>query len=156
MLISLLLLFTYSLGFAHNLIPHNHNSEPKEHIIMHEDGHQHHNHQHKNVKHSHSDHEHVSHGDHYDEDLYDLLVCSLHKTDHQEDDCKDQHFSPSNSHRIIINKLQANMLAVILFSVTTETEQSELISDDQIDSEKTYLSSSLEDTPLRGPPSLKC
>ena len=152
-IISLLLLFAYSLGFAHNIIPHQHDAESKEHIVEH-DGHHHHNHshQHKTVKHSHTDHQHISHGNHYDEDFYDLLVCFLHKADHQ-DDCKDQHFLPANSNRISINKLQANMLVAVLFSVTTETEQSELTSDDQVDTEKTYLSPFIEDIPLRGPPS---
>jgi len=47
--ISILLLLTYSLGFAHNFVPHNHSNETEEHAINHEN--EEHHHHHNSVKH---------------------------------------------------------------------------------------------------------
>lgn len=149
-IISLLLLLTYSLGFAHNLIPHSHEVETENHIAEHDnEGHHHH---HKAVEHSHGEHEHISHGDHFDGGVLDVLLCVLHETNHPEDDCKDEHFLPANSNRIIINKLQTKQLVTILFAIETEAIELDLLVSSQV-VEKSYLSPSVEDTPLRGPPS---
>ena len=152
----MILLLTYSLGFAHNIIPHSHDSETEHHEENHEhEGHHHHHHHHHHStsKQLTANHEHITHGNHFDEGLYDLLICFLHEA-HQEDECENQHYIPANTNRIIINKLQVNKLVATLFSITLESEMSELISENQIDSETSYLSPSVEDTPLRGPPSI--
>jgi len=82
-IISVSLLLVYSLGFAHNLIPHSHdvNEAFANHSVI-----GHHHHQHAD-EHEHHDHEHVSHGTHVDENLYDFLVCVLFEMEHEEHGC---------------------------------------------------------------------
>ncbi|MBL4593305.1 MAG: hypothetical protein JKX68_05740 [Flavobacteriales bacterium] len=150
--ISIILLLTYSFGFAHNFIPHSHDSETEKHEITHEkDGHNHHQHN-NTTKHLNSDHEHISHGDHYDESLYELLVCFMHEA-HQGDDCKDQHFTIAKPNRILANKLQINKLVATLFSIALEYEN-ELVTYYQVSSNIAYLSQSIEVPSLRGPPAI--
>ncbi len=150
-LISLLLLLTYSLGFAHNFIPHSHDTDTEAHLVAHEKG-EHHHHHHA-VKHSESNHKHVSHGDHYDKGFYDLLLCFMHDSHDHQNDCKDQHYIPAKTNTVTMNKFQANKLVAVLFSFDLEIEKSEFTSDHYFNSDIAYLSPSIEDTPLRGPPS---
>ena len=147
----MLLLLTYSLGFAHNFIPHHHDVDTEVHEITHEKN-GHHHHHHNTSKHLNSVNEHISHEDHYDEDLLDLLLCFLHKAEHHENDCKDQHFLPAKSNTLITNKLYANELIAVLFSLNTETEKNGSISSFTIDPEVSCLSLLIEDNSLRGPP----
>jgi len=147
--ISIVLLLTYSLGFTHNIVPHNHDETVKSHKHEHDD-HQHHHH---NSNHLHEDHEHISHGAHYDEGWYDLLVCFIHEA-HQTEDCKDHNYLVSKTNNIIINKLKAKKLVTILYSIVMDTEIFESISNCQFDSEIYYLPPLIEDNPLRGPPSI--
>ena len=150
--ISMILLLTYSLGFAHNIVPHHHHAETEHHEINHEQA-GHHHHHHKSSKDLNTDHKHISHGDHFDESLYDLLVCFLHEAQ-QEDECKNQHYIPVETNRVVINTFQINNLVTILFSINLETDMYETFSRHQINSETAYLSPLIEDTPLRGPPSI--
>lgn len=79
---SLFLLLVYSLGFAHNLIPHCHdvNEAFADHSEL-----GHHHHEHSEIHdHDGENHEHVAHGSHVDEGLYDFLVCILFEMEHQE------------------------------------------------------------------------
>ena len=151
LIISLLLLLTYSLGFAHNFIPHQHEDGVEDEITKEKKGHHHHHHAIKK-----SNHEHISHGNHYDEGLYDLLVCFLHESDNQEYKCNNHHFVLAKPNRVVINKLQVNKLVTILYSITTELEQDEKFPDYNIDSDISYLSPTIENSPHRGPPLFSC
>lgn len=80
-IISLSLFFAYSIGFSHGLIPHCHHSDSStpsetEHIAEHHfhDGHHHNNHS--------SEHFHIAHQKHYDEGLFDFIVCLLSESGH--------------------------------------------------------------------------
>ena len=149
--ISIVLLLTYSLGFAHNFIPHSHSIDEENHAITHEEDGHHHHHNHS-TKHLTSDHEHISHGSHYDETLYDLLVCFMHDTHNHENDCEDHYFLAVNSTRNIITKIQANKLVTALFTIISETQQNEFITDYFPNLEIAYLSPPKGESPLRGPP----
>ena len=142
------LLLTYSLGFAHNVIPHSHSDEVHEHKGSHEDN----THHHHSNEHAHLDHEHVSHGDHYDEGFYDLFICFLHETEHQEEDCEEHYLIPTKSNRVV-NQLQSNLFVAVLFLLTNEVDSDDTLADFELNLANFYRTPSIVDTPLRGPPS---
>jgi hypothetical protein len=152
-IISFLLLLTYSLGFAHNFIPHQHNSETETHSHAHDDKHEHHHHN-KTTK-LELDHEHISHGNHFDEGLYDLLVCFLHDTDFHTDDCNNHYFIPTKTNNTASDRsLQLFAIVNTLFATTFESEESPSIDFIELDATSKYRSPSIENSPLRGPPVL--
>jgi hypothetical protein len=145
-IISLLLLLTYSFGFAHNFIPHNHVDDSENHVNFHgENGHHHHNND------SNVNHEHISHGHHDTEDFYDLLFCYSHDTHNHENDCEEQHYMPAKTSRISLKKSQTNKVVAVLFSLILKKEINEnyVITSDF---NSIYLSLQTESTSLRGPP----
>ena len=151
-IISIILLLTYSLGFAHNFIPHQHDSETETHNHVHDDKHEHHHHNKTNGLEV--DHEHIPHGNHFDEGLYDLLVCFLHETDFHSDDCDNHYLTPTKANsRFSDRSLQLFAIVNTLFSTTLESEES---STDfiELDITSKYRSPSIENSPLRGPPVL--
>ena len=73
-----LLMLAYSVGLAHNLVPHHHDHLPAEGHAQHDhSSHQHHHHEHQD----HEGHEHVEHSDHFDDGLWDFIVCVLSETE---------------------------------------------------------------------------
>jgi len=150
-IISFLLLLTYSLGFAHNFVPHQHGSQTEKHKHTHDDKHEHHHHNETNNLAI--DHEHISHGNHFDEGFYDLLVCFLHDTDFHSDDCKSHYFIPAKSNNTLSERsLQLFAIVNTLFSTTLESEEASSIDFLDLDFTSDYRSPSLVDSPLRGPP----
>lgn len=149
-IISIILLLTYSLGFAHNFIPHQHDSQTETHSHAHEDDHEHH--PHNSVVDS--DHEHISHGDHFDEGLYDLLVCFLHDADFHNDDCNNHYFISTKSNNSLTNKSQQLALVATLLALTIEFDQPRSTTNIVVDQATSYRSPSIADSPLRGPPVL--
>ncbi|PCI99590.1 MAG: hypothetical protein COB15_03775 [Flavobacteriales bacterium] len=153
--ISIILLLTYSLGFAHNFIPHHHDVETEVHEHSHEnDGHNHHHH--GSEEKSHEGHQHISHGDHYDEGLYDLIICFLHDANHHNNECDNHYFIPAKSNNSLSSKSQQLKLVATLLALTIEVEQPELTTYFNVNSTTYYQSHSIENSPLRGPPSQKC
>ncbi len=151
--ISIILLFAYSLGFAHNLIPHTHSHETKEEIVVHkESGHPHHHHNNLHQHKKHVDHEHISHGDHFDEGFYDLLICFLHTADNQAKDCDAHYYITTDHNRTLTNKQKIQLLAtlVVLYS---EPEEVVLFSELYSFSELKIPPPLITNSPLRGPPS---
>jgi hypothetical protein len=77
-LISSILIFSYSLGFAHNLVSHcqmgheSHESSNHKHEYLH---------QAEAVSHN---HEHISHKDHIDTSWWDFMICLLTDIEHDE------------------------------------------------------------------------
>ncbi len=100
-ILSLFLLFTYSLGIAHNIIPHQHDDGSHQHVS---ENHHNHGHEHHSSNIAHTDHHHISHGDHFDENMYELLLCFLHQSENHENDCKKQHYTPSKTYRSLTSK----------------------------------------------------
>jgi hypothetical protein len=145
-IISFLLLLTYSFGFAHNFIPHNHVDESETHVNSHgEDGH-HHHHDNSSVN-----HEHVSHAHHDTEDFYDLLFCFSHDTHNHKNDYKEKHYILAKTSRISLNKSQTNKVLAVLFSPILKKENNEDYFSNA-NSHFNYLSPQTENTSLRGPP----
>ncbi len=79
---SVVLLLTYSLGFAHYLIPHSHTEG---------EGHDHAHHQHLDIDNHNEDEFHIHHDDHVDPSVYDLLICLVSEMEHPEDNCAKDH-----------------------------------------------------------------
>ena len=142
------MLLTYSVGFAHNVIPHSHIDETHEHSGSHE-AHSHHHHPNENV---HQDHDHVAHGDHYDEGFYDLFICFLHEAEHQEEDCEGHFYISTKSNRVV-NKLQSNLFIAVLFSLVSETDGYNDSTEFDLNLADSYRAPSIVETPHRGPPS---
>lgn len=152
-IISLLLLLTYSLGFAHNFIPHQHDSETETHDHAHDDKHEHHHH--NGISKLAVDHEHISHGNHFDEGFYDLLVCFLHDADFHSDDCNNHYFIPTKTNNTSSERsLQLFAIVNTLFATTLETEEASSLNFLDAYLTSNYRSLSLVDSPLRGPPVL--
>ncbi|MCK5369947.1 MAG: hypothetical protein KAQ62_15410 [Cyclobacteriaceae bacterium] len=149
--ISFLLLLTYSFGFAHNLIPHYQELDPHNYIstINH---HQHH--QHVLEEKISSDHKHISHDNHFDEGLFDLLVCFFSETEHPLSGCEIQHHLPPETIDVSTKKLSKGNFVAILFAIILKAKQSEQNFICKTDSKAIYLSPLLEDSPYRGPPSI--
>jgi len=91
-LISFLLIFSYSFGFAHNLVPHctEIHTEQEQGGIEHHDKH----HEHQEGELISENHSHIAHADHYDDGLIDLLVCALENAHHNDDTCDLDCYSP--------------------------------------------------------------
>ncbi len=72
-----LLLMIYSIGYAHELLPHCHIDHPVDHIA-HEAGHHHHEH----LPHDALAHDHIVHDQHLDHGLFDFVICLLNEWKH--------------------------------------------------------------------------
>ena len=93
-IISLVLILSYTVGFAHNFIPHCSDVHTGENHSKVEHNHEHHSHDgHDSLI---KDHSHVEHGDHFDEGLIDYLVCLLEGVQHHDHSC-DAQCTPQNN-----------------------------------------------------------
>lgn len=115
-LISFLLIFSYSFGFAHNFVPHctelhaEHGSELSEHHDNH--------HEHEDGEIIGENHSHIAHADHFDDGLIDLLVCALEDVNHHDGACDLDCYTPItqfNSSEQEIGKL--NLVVDFQFSI---------------------------------------
>lgn len=144
-IISLSLLLVYSLGFAHNLIPHCHGVD--EAFVEHSDlGHHHHQHAAEHV-HAEEDHQHVSHGSHIDENLYDFLVCILFEMEHQEHDSV-FHYLPTAQKLVTKNQTNPVIVPVATFSAINNLSKPK----NNVVIVLGYFSPLINELPLRGPP----
>ncbi len=84
-LISILLILTYSVGFAHDFIPHctELHTEIAGNLDVHHDG----SHNHSDHEVVDTDHSHIEHGDHYDDSYLDFFSCVLEVNNHHQDNC---------------------------------------------------------------------
>ena len=99
-LISVLLIFTYTTGIAHNLIPHCHHADAEQTCSDEHEVHDHHQHSEKSHNHSHSSNPSLDHSqstDHSCEDLFCLIECILSDTDHKDHFAEHLAFRPSET-----------------------------------------------------------
>jgi hypothetical protein len=99
-IISLFFLFVYTIGFSHGVIPHGHESSNHSH--------EHYEHDSENELES---HHHVSHNDHFDESIYDLVLCLLSDLEHQDHECSIEYNTKIN-YRGSINKNTFEIVAI--------------------------------------------
>ena len=148
-IISLLLLLTYSFGFAHNLVPHCSDFSTENHNNTHN------HHSHTSGEEQNAEHNHITHNNHFDEGVYDYLVCLVHETETPESECSVEHCFTMNANDNSLKKLD-KLQAIILFAVFQPIVQDEAIESYFDNTEISYLSPPIEDSPHRGPPVLSC
>lgn len=141
-IISLLLLLTYSVGFAHNLVPHcTSTSEVNSH-------------QHVHVSPD-TDEDFISHGNHYDASLIDLIVCALSETDHPLDNCSMQHYlSPKTNSSV--NDINTVQILTVLFTLFNDEIKVEKKATYITQVQTKFTTPLLEHSPHRGPPATFC
>ena len=153
--ISFLLLLTYTFGFAHNLIPHCQELATGQQQNISHHHHKHHDHK-SDVKPS-SKHDHIVHEGHYDENIYDLIVCFLSEMEHPaDDDCHVSHYIQTNLNNDLTKQVSKTKIIAILVSVFSFTDQRKSLSEYNSEDAVQYSSPPLGNSPNRGPPSISC
>jgi len=148
LIISIILLLTYSFGFAHNLVPHCNDSGEENH--NHAPSHNHHYHaEGEAIDAEHSD---IAHDDHFDEGINDFITCLVNESETPEEECSIEHCFIINSNSFSLKDINKIQVAIVLFTVTQPIVQNEPIAYSSTDLEINYLSPPLEDSPHRGPP----
>ena len=149
--ISLILILSYSIGFAHNLIPHC--------TDFHSDGEHsesaHHNHSH----HTHDDgnfveenHDHVEHDDHFDDGYLDYLICLIDNLDHSNGSCNLECYTPLVEYKFANNEdIQSQDLEVDWIESDFFPEYS--VEDYRTNTILTNSVLGIEQRPERAPPS---
>ena len=148
LIITILLLLTYSFGFAHNLVPHCNDFTEESHD--HSSNHNHHFH--SEGEELHDDHIDIAHDDHFDGGLFDFITCLVHESELPEDECSIEHCFIINSNSFSLKDINKIQVAIVLFTVTQPIVQNEPITYSSTDLEINYLPPPLEDSPHRGPP----
>lgn len=103
----------YSLGFGHGVVPHCDNRDDQI-----ENHHHHEHHEHNNEEPV--DDGHVVHDDHFDEGIYDYIICLVSDLEHNDSDCNMHHCTKVNLRDTSIKQSsKAKLLAVVsvLFNV---------------------------------------
>lgn len=149
-IISLLLICSYSFGFAHNLIPHCTTPHSLGNQI--ETGHHTHDHHAHEEHHSNEkDHSHVKHGDHFDHGFLDYLVCLLEDVHHDDSSCDLECYTPINEYKSSEYEKNQNLEPIIVNSSVVWSFEASLPTINRI-----VLSGisklSVKQDPDRGPP----
>ena len=148
-IISILLLFVYSFGFAHSMMPHDHGflaeHQPETH------NHEHHKHTSDSVKNT----AHIHHNDHCDEGVIDLILCVINDFDNHNHDCEIEHLNTKNSKRVASRSnfnpnhfSNSNQISIKII-IDTYREKNNFTPYCDI-----YKGLSQYNSPLRGPPIL--
>ena len=126
-IISLVLILSYTVGFAHNFIPHCSDVHTGENHSKVEHNHEHHSHDgHDSLE---KDHSHVEHGDHFDEGLIDYLVCLFDGVKHHDHSCDAQCAPQNNALKCSLEKsTPINQAITVEFSAPYFEKQSSAIS----------------------------
>jgi hypothetical protein len=149
LIISLLLLLTYSVGFTHNLVPHCCDTPPHENRTT---THHHHSATDEQI----AEHDHVTHNDHFDEGIYDYIICLVNEADNSETKCSVEHCFTINSNVFSLKKMNTLQTAVVLFAVVSIPVEDAPISNFLKKEELAYASPPIENSPHRGPPTFSC
>lgn len=155
--IAIFILFSYTIGFSHYLIPHC-DTGHEESIIHDSEEHAIHFHQHhdENLVENKEDHAHYKHEDHFDEGFYDLLVCFLSKVEHPETEgCLDPVIIKTLDKTTSTSKKDQAQLA-ILFGLVSNVIIFSNEEDVYLHSIEFYHSPPIHSPPNRGPPVISC
>ncbi len=142
------LILSYTLSFAHSLIPHSEGLIDGQHIhdLSHE-----HNHSHSKV-HSHSTDDHVIHADHFDENIYDYLICIFSDLEHGESECSIEHEAPTQEVNVSF------LFVAVFYAVSNYHTIDDVLEQEKKERrviQKTFYSPPQQNAySLRGPPSL--
>jgi len=142
------LILSYTLSFAHSLIPHSEGLIDGQHIhdLSHE-----HNHSHSKV-HSHSTDDHVIHADHFDENIYDYLICIFSDLEHGESECSIEHEAPTQE--VNISFLFVDVFYAVINYHTIDDVLEQEKKERRVIQKAFYSPPQQNAYSLRGPPSL--
>ena len=146
-ILSLVLLLSYSLGFAHNLLPHC--SNPDQFSHSHHQTHEHHSEEGLH----HVGHEHIAHDNHEDEGLYDFLLCLLSEVDHHYHYELNTDFTFSKISEINLDFLKVKVNAVLNEDQKPRVFES-FVSTSEVDVSSTYSIPLIGHKRHRGPPQI--
>ncbi len=152
-LIAIVMLFSYTIVFAHNIIPHCPHSAGDDatcglHAI-HSDSH-HHEHNHD----AGDEDSHIIHADHVDDGIFDFLVCMLSETEHSDNENENHQIVHTENQAVNMEfKLDVQKIA-ILFVAFDLTPISAEIDRPEGDLEIVIPLPPIEYAPRRGPPVL--
>ena len=152
-LIVFILLFSYSFGFAHNIIPHCDTDHAESNCFKyaHEltenhDGH----HQHTKGEEQLLEHSHIAHSNHFDDNLIEYVKCLFESPSHGHDFC-----SMDNQEHTVGEKeskqIDIKFIAVVCTLFNIQLTQN-LSSEIQSEIPQFLRQNDLENEPLRGPP----
>ena len=146
-ILSLVLLLSYSLGFAHNVLPHC--SNPDQFSHSHCQTHVHHN---EEGLHD-IGHEHSAHDNHEDEGFYDFLLCFFSEVDHHYHYELNTDFTFSK-----ISEINLDFLKVKIHAVLTEVQKPRVfesfVSTREVEDSSTYSIPIVGHERHRGPPQM--
>ncbi len=95
----------------------------------------------------------VHHRDHYDENLFELILCLLDETEHPQNSCHNRDFIVEQVNPSQFKVLSKARLIAVLFSLTQINQQSDKSNHQVFDDTCLYLNAYQEAYPHRGPPS---
>lgn len=151
--ISIILICAYSIGFAHNLIPHNHDHEiSTDHMSSHAQKHEHPHGHHQHSTSDHHNHKHIAHENHFDHGLFDLVICLLSEIEHDSADNNDCYYIPAQANNFSAKSLTKVKYASVHFIVFAELDDADNPNACNPEIYTAYLSPPLSSSPHRGPP----
>ena len=150
--ISILLLLTYSFGFAHNLVPHcndsgeeNHNHAPSHNHHFHSEG--------EAIDSEHAD---IAHDDHFDEGINDFITCLVNESEISVDDCSIEHCFTVNFNDFSFKDF-SKIQTAILFSTVLDLSVAYKLDSNYFEVvEEVLFTPLIENSPHRGPPIFFC
>ena len=147
-LISYFLIFCYTLGFAHSFIPHSDESIEGQHIhdIVHS-----HNHHHTVTENKTSNNS-ITHQDHFDENVYDYLLCLFSDLEHGESECSMDHEAPNKTISGDITFENQVFILSSFFNLETIFNENNKQTPSYFSGIVTYKSPTRSQNSLRGPP----
>lgn len=154
-ILSIVLLLSYSLGMAHDVLPHYHANDLHSDIAVGIKLHHHHSH-HEHDPVEQPEHDHVTHEDHLDDGLLDYVICLLSEFDHESDDSEHLFYYPSNPEKINLKPVAKVKQALVLLSVLTAPAGDIQFTGSTSEFTSVYEPPILSGIPLRGPPAFTC
>jgi len=152
--ISIFLLLSYSIGFAHGLVPHSQENangvEPD--TDNYDQFHQHKQHSHDQI----AAIAHFEHLDHCDDNMLDLLICLMDDTEHPCAEENAAFYTPSITGNTPSNKYVPVNIIAVLIAVFTDSGEDEDLVRSNFGAHLTQLFPPLFDAPFRGPPTVSC
>lgn len=148
--ISIFLLFVYSIGFTHSVIPHTHLNE----FIF--DGNNFHSENHKHASIENIDFDDVNHKDHLDDNLLDYVLCLFSEMKHDKTYQVDEYLITFDKESSSVNDLVLIKLNTLLFTFSTVPQPLQKGVFSQKKSITNYLIPLLDSFSFRGPPSFSC
>lgn len=158
LVISLFLLFTYTLGFTHDLIPHSHLGDDALHSTteQHYDHHNKNHHDHQHGHHGEMNLEHIVHADHMDDGLIEYLMCVLGESHHgttQNDRC---FYTIANVKDILKIRRAKDSFTTLMFALNADLNDNTLSGIINPEVKVAYHPPPILRAPNRGPPSSSC